>query len=74
MVERGVTEAEIAAVLQQQESEPALFERRSKRRAFRFFGEWKGRQYPEKMVEVIYKVEAEDTIVVTVKSYYGKWE
>ena len=73
MVERGVTAAEIEAVLQEQESEPALFDRRLKRRAFPFVGQWKGREYPEKMVEVIYKEEA-DTIVITVKSYYGKWE
>ena len=39
-----------------------------------FAGEWNGRRYPQKLVEVVYVEEAGDTIVVTVKAYYGHWE
>ncbi len=74
MVWRGVTEGEIYQVLAEQPWEPAKFDRRMKHRTFPFMGEWNGRRYPQKLVEVIYAEDAGDTIVVTVMASYGQWE
>lgn len=36
--------------------------------------EWNGKSYEQKRVEVIYAVEDDVLVTVTVYAFYGKWE
>lgn len=56
LVERGITEREVAATVESGESFPAKFGRTGFRRNFAFAGEWLGRRYATKQVEA-YAVE-----------------
>jgi len=53
MLERGATEAEIIATVEQDERFPAKFGRTGFRRNFIFKGKWRSRFYRAKQVEVI---------------------
>lgn len=72
--EWGVTEEEVRVTIDSGEPFPAKGLRLGKARVFRMGYERQGRPYPHKEVRVIFALEAEDTIVVTVVARYGRWE
>jgi hypothetical protein len=53
MMERGASEAEIVATVEQGEQFPAKFGRTGFRRNFTFEQQWRGRFYRTKQVQVI---------------------
>ena len=59
MAERGATEEEVTATVESGERFAARFGRTRFRRNFAFEGEWRGRRYATKQVEV-YAVEERD--------------
>lgn len=71
MVERGATEREVISTVESGERFPAKFGRTGFRRNFAYGGEWLGRQYSAKQVEV-YALEEEGgwrVITVLVKFF-----
>ncbi len=45
-----------------------------KAKVYDFGQEWNGKRYEQKRVEVIYTVEDDVLVTVTVYAFYGKWE
>ena len=70
MEERGATQLEVAASVEQGERLPAKFGRTGFRRNFRFNGTWRGRTYATKQVEVFAVEEGGDWLVITVLVRY----
>ncbi len=66
MEERNATEDEVRATVEQGEEFPAKFGRTGFRRNFLFEGEWRGRPYKTKQVEVYAVQEDDDWLVITV--------
>ena len=71
---RGTTEDEIAEVLAKGLPDIARPGRRAKSLIYPFGRAWGGRTYEQKKVRVIYVLEEDDTVVVTVYVYYGSWQ
>lgn len=72
MAERGAVEDEVRATVAQGERFPARFGRRGFRRNFPVAGEWRGRRFETKQLEV-YAVEEEGgwlVITVIVRYFY----
>ena len=65
MAERGATEAEVVATVEQGERFPAKFGRTGFRRNFPFGGQWRSRTFATKQVEA-YAVEEQGWLVITV--------
>jgi hypothetical protein len=65
LAERGTTEEEVVRTVQTGEQFPAKFGRTGFRRNFPFGGDWRGRRYATKQVEV-YAVEENGWLVITV--------
>ncbi|MGA2621048.1 MAG: hypothetical protein ABSF26_25775 [Thermoguttaceae bacterium] len=65
LTERGVTEREIVATVEQGERFPAKFSRTGFRRNFSFDGTWHGRKFGTKQVEA-YAVDEQGWLVITV--------
>ncbi len=72
--ERGASESEIRETLQNGSDIPAKRNRLAKAKVFPFDQIRNGKHYPEKRVEVIYVIEKETIIAITVYVFYGKWE
>jgi len=70
MQERGATEEEVRATVEQGEQFPARFGRTGFRRNFSFYSEWRGRYYRTKQVEVYAVPEGYDWLVITVITHY----
>lgn len=70
LLERGATEKEVIATVENGETFPAKFGRKGFRRNFHFDGTWRGRQYATKQIEAIAVKENNDWIVVTVITKY----
>ena len=70
MRERGATEAEVTATVEQGEQFPVKFGRTGFRRNFRFDREWRGRQYHTKQIEAYAVQEGPDWLVITVITRY----
>lgn len=70
---RGATQEEIRQVLEKGQEAGAQKGRRAKEALFEFNGTWRGQFYEQKKVKVIYVLEADRIVIVTVKTYYGKW-
>lgn len=70
MIERGATEDEIRAAVEDGEQFPAKFGRFGFRRNFAFGGRWRGKEYKTKQVEVYAVREGTDWLVVTVIARY----
>jgi len=68
--ERGATEDEVRATVEQGEQFPARFGRTGFRRNFPFDSEWRGRYYRIKQVEAYAVREGADWLVVTVVTRY----
>jgi hypothetical protein len=70
MKERGATEAEVIATVEQGERFPAKYGRYGFRRNFPFGCAWRGRRYETKQVEVLAVEEGGDWLVITVITRY----
>jgi hypothetical protein len=70
MHERGATEEEVTATVEQGEQFPVKFGRTGFRRNFRFDQEWRGRQYRTKQIEAYAVQEGTDWLVITVITRY----
>ena len=71
---RGANTEEIEEVILTGFPIPAKYERMGKGKIFPFQGEWYGRHYPQKRVEVFYVVEENAIITITVLVMYETWE
>lgn len=68
--ERGASEEEVVATVEEGETFKAKFGRTGFRRNFTFNGKWNNKQYTTKQVEVYAVKEESDWIVVTVITRY----
>jgi len=66
MEERNATEHEVKAAVEKGERFPARFGRTGFRRNFPFAGEWRGKSYKNKQIEVYAIQEGNDWMVLTV--------
>ncbi len=63
IIERGTSEEEVKRTVEEGEQFPAKFGRIGFRRNFNFDGQWRGKHYNTKQVEV-YVVEENDVLLV----------
>ena len=70
MEERGTTEEEVKATVEQGEQFPAKFNRTGFRRNFSFDNKWRGKYYKTKQVEVYAVREDTDWVVITALTRY----
>ncbi len=73
-LERGATEVEIRDVISSGVPVPAKQGRIGKAKVYDFRQERHGRYYEQKRIEVIYTIEWDTIVTVTVYVFYGKWE
>jgi hypothetical protein len=66
MRERGSTEDEVVATVEQGEQFPAKFGRTGFRRNFSFDADWHGRHYGTKQIEAFAVQEDADWLVITI--------
>ena len=71
--ERGVLDLEIEKTLDTGNEFKVKKGRKAKEKVFDYNKAWLGKEYPQKKVQVIYVVEEEKIVVITVKAFYGKW-
>jgi hypothetical protein len=71
--ERGTNKDEIIDVINTGFSISAKQERTGKAKVYDFEQERNGKYYEQKRVEVIYNLEGDLIITVTVYVFYGKW-
>jgi hypothetical protein len=71
--ERGTNETEIADVIETGMVIPAKQGRLAKAKVYPFDQERLGKHYEQKRVEVIYLIENEIAVTITVYVFYGKW-
>ena len=69
LAERGATEAEVIATVEEGESFPAKFGRTGFRRNFVFEDTWRGRPYATKQIEA-YAVEENGWLVISLVVKY----
>jgi len=72
--ERGTNEDEIKDVFNTGFPIPARYGRMGKAKVYDFKRKRHGKYYEQKRIEVIYAIEKEIMITVTVYVFYGKWE
>lgn len=72
--ERGTNEDEIKDVVNTGSPIPARYGRVGRAKVYDFKRKRQGKCYEQKRVEVIYFIEKEIMITVTVYVFYGKWE
>ena len=72
--ERGTDEDEIRDVIETGFPIPAKHGRSGRAKVYEFRQERHGTYYPQKRVEVIYAVETNRIVTVTVYVFYGHWE
>lgn len=72
--ERGANEQEIQDVIHTGFPIPARQGRLGKAKVYDFKEHRHGRYYEQKRVEVIYTLEKETIVTVTVYVFYGQWE
>ena len=68
--ERGTTEAEVKEAVQKGSREPATRGREMCRYNFMFDRKWQGKHYSIKQVAPVIKEEANETVVITVYTFY----
>ena len=73
-LDRGTDEMEIREVISNGSPIPAKHGRLGKAKVYSFQQERNGKYYEQKRVEVIYAVEIDVIVTVTVYVFYGKWE
>ncbi|MFQ5772149.1 MAG: DUF4258 domain-containing protein [bacterium] len=72
--ERGTNEDEIKDVINAGFTIPAKHKRKGKAKVYEFKKKRHGKYYEQKRVEVIYTLEDDVIITVTVYVFYGKWK
>ena len=72
--ERGTSEEEIKDVIESGFTIPGKYGRTGKAKIYEFGQYRHGKFYEQKRVEVMYVIEDNITITVTVYVFYGKWE
>jgi len=72
--ERGTNKQEIKDVINNGFSIPAKAGRLGRAKVYDFKQQRHGKYYEQKRVEVIYALEEETIVTVTVYVFYGKWE
>lgn len=72
--ERGASEEEIRDVIDTGFAIPAEYGRVAKAKVYEFEKKRQGKYYEQKRVEVIYAIERNFVITVTVYVFYGKWQ
>lgn len=72
--ERGTNEEEIRTTIKTGFPIKVKSGRLGKARVYTFNQERSGRFYEQKRVEVIYNIEADTIVTITVYVFYGKWE
>lgn len=72
--ERGTNENEIKDVIVTGFAISTKYGRTGKAKVYEFKGKRHGKYYEQKRVEVIYTIEGNVVITVTVYVFYGKWE
>ncbi len=72
--ERGATEKEINDVLNTGFEIPVKRERKSRTKIYKFNKKRLGTFYEYKKIEVIYTIEDDKIITITVYVYYGTWK
>ena len=72
--ERGTNEEEIEDVINNGFPIPAKHGRLGKAKVYDFRQKRHGKYYEQKRVEVVYTVERNVAVTVTVYVFYGKWE
>jgi len=71
--ERGVNASQIEDVVRTGNEVPAGAGRLAKAKVYDYDGVWKGRYYDQQMVKVVYVIERDVVITVTVVAHYGRW-
>lgn len=71
--ERGASKDEIIDVLSNGIFEEAKNLRKSKYKIFDFKNDRNGKYYEQKKIQVIFIIENESIVTVTVYVFYGKW-
>jgi hypothetical protein len=72
LAERGATNAQVVATVEDGERFPAKFGRTGFRRNFPFNAEWRGCRYASKQIEAYAAADGEDWLVITViVKYFG---
>ncbi len=72
--ERGTNAKEVREVISTGFTIPAKYGRRGKAKVYDFKQQRNGKYYEQKRVEVIYVIEGDVIITVTVYVFYGKWK
>jgi molybdopterin biosynthesis enzyme len=72
-LERGANEAEIRDVLETGDPIQAKHNRLAKTKVYDYNSSRAGNHYEQKRVEVIYLIENDCYVTVTVYVFYGKW-
>jgi hypothetical protein len=72
--ERGTSEEEIRDVIETGFPIPAKYGRIGRAKVYSFNRKRHGKRYPQKRVEVIYTMEEDVAVTVTVYVFYGQWE
>lgn len=73
-LERGADESEIRDVIANGDVIPAKYNRFARARVYPYGKERLGKSYAEKRIEVVYIVEQETIVTVTVYVFYGQWD
>jgi hypothetical protein len=71
---RGTNKDEIKDTVNTGFSIPAKYGRMGKAKVYEFNRQRQGRYYEQKRVEVIYTIDNNVVVTVTVYVFYGKWE
>lgn len=69
--ERGASEAEVREAVRKGSREPAARGRALCRYNFAFNAKWQGKHYPIKQVAPVVKEEENETVVITVYTFYS---
>jgi hypothetical protein len=72
--ERGANEDELRDVINNGFTIPAKYGRTAKAKIYEFKKKRHGKYYEQKRVEVIYAIEKNAVIAITVYVFYGKWQ
>ena len=72
--ERGASKTEIISCLKNGQILPAKNGRFAKEMVFIFNSKWNDKFYEYKKLEVIYTIEDNIIVTITVYVFYGKWE
>ena len=73
-IERGTNEKEIEEVIETGFEIPAKHGRIGKAKIYEFNQERHGKYFEQKRVELLYVIEENMIVTVTVYVFYGKWE